>query len=125
MDKLVEVIKIYDKDGDGFLDQEELAEFQKDVDYAFSLTEIEMYNLGGEKVSMDSVVMAVEHQQDATEQGYLNAIAKHLDTNNDGKVFVPALINFLKNSGSLTQNEVVEIISNLPCDEDHYFTYKN
>lgn len=125
MDELIDVIKIFDKDSDGFLDQEELAEFQKEVEYNFNQKEIDMFNLNVDNVSMDNVVMALNYKEDdVTQQKYEEFMSKYLDGGNEGKVFVPGLINLLRNNKLIDNNDIIELVSKLPHD-DNYFKYKN
>lgn len=120
MENILTVLKVYDENEDGFLTQDELNKFCTDVNYKFSDVENNMFKLTSELVSYNQIIDAFSYQDDEYSDNKFYNILKSIDKDNNNKVFVPELINMLKNSNQLQlSNRLEELLSNLPIEDHH------
>jgi Ca2+-binding EF-hand superfamily protein len=121
--KIESILKIYDIDNIGYLNQATLLKLQEDIKYKFTEKEIKLYNLMSDKIPLNCITDALNYEETEYDDNQFMMELKLLDTNNDGKIFIPELINILKDIPFFTKIKLDELLINLPKD-DQYYIYK-
>ena len=115
---VIEVLKIYDNNNDGYLTHEELQNFENDVDYIFSDVEKGLFsNLNN--ISYQEVIDAIHYNPIEISK---NNLIKCLDnfSENEGKILIPELINILKDDYYFTSDDILdEFIKSIPNDKQY------
>ena len=125
MDNLITVLKVYDEDDDGFLTKQEFDRFCTDIGYSFTDVEREIFKLDTDLMSYNQIINAVNYESvDFSDKLFYDTL-KSLDKDGAERIFVPELINILKDNPALTEcNRLDELLSILPIEDHHLLINK-
>lgn len=120
--ELLQIFKVHDGDVDGKLTPEELITLLTTLDYDFSdeqfahLETVESYDF---EEFLEFLKFGFVKDEDAD----VLASFKHFDPENTGKLSVEVLAGILVQSNVLTEDEIDEVLRDLPVDDDKMVDY--
>ncbi len=123
MEAFSEIFKLYDQDNKGFLTSKEFALFEDDLGYKFNQLEKSQFS-DPDKIELNDITNAINNINIIPSHEELMNAFRNIDKNNSGKIYVPVLINILKEFEYFQSPENIdELLMKLPVD-DHYVFYK-